>query len=121
VEEVPPSPATSGRRRRDRRPGRNRPGLGSLEKGAAVRLEQGGAAAGNGRTEGAGDGRTEGAGRGSSRSGAARKSRSVLVIPFGSRGNKRIGRNNFVFSHTFLLKTIIIRGVSVQDPITKEF
>ena len=46
MEEVPPSPATSGRRRRDRRPGRNRPGLGALAKGAAVRLEQGGAAAG---------------------------------------------------------------------------
>jgi len=77
VEEAPPSPATSGRRRRDRRLGGNRPGLGALAKGAA--------AAGNGRTEGAGDGRTEGAGRGSSRSGVARKSRSVLVIPFGSR------------------------------------
>ena len=121
MEEVPPSPATSGRRRRDRRPGRNRPGLRALAKGAAVRLEQGGAAAGNGRTEGAGDGRTEGAGRGSSRSGAARKSRSVLVIPFGSRGNKRIGRNNFVFSRTFLLKTIIIRGVVSRTQLPKSF
>jgi len=90
VEEVPPSPATSGRRRRDRRPGRNRPGLGSLAKGAAVRLEQGGAAAGNGRTEGAGDGRTEGAGRGSSRSGAA-KDGNGDPIPDSPRGIPLLG------------------------------
>jgi len=131
VEEVPPSPATSGRRRRDRRPGRNRPGLGALAKGAAVRLEQGGAAAGNGRTEGAGDGRTEGAGRGSSRSGAARKSRREQggaaagaaqresPDPFWSSrsaaGNKRIG------GRTFLLKTIIIRGVVSMTQLSKSF
>ena len=55
MEEVPPSLATSGRRCRDRRPGGNRPGLGGLAKGAVVCLEQGGAAAGDGRTEGAGE------------------------------------------------------------------
>ena len=76
MEEVPPSPATSGRRRRDRRPGGNRPGLGALAKGVAVRLEQGRAAAGDSRTEGAGE-RVSGA------AGAAQR---------GSHGGSRAGQ-----------------------------
>jgi len=107
VEEVPPSPATSGRRRRDRRPGRNRPGLRALAKGAAVRLEQGGAAAGDGRTEGAGERVSGAAGqRGSpdpfwsSRSAAGKQENRQAYLSIKNDYNKRC---------------------SVRDPIIKEF
>jgi len=63
VEEVPPSPATSGRRRHDRCLGGNRPGLGALAKGA-----------GDGRTEGAGE-RVSGA------AGAAQRGNPDLFWP----------------------------------------
>ena len=109
MEEVPPSPATSGRRRRDRRLGGNRPGLGALAKGAAVRLEQGGAAAGDGRTEGAGE-RVSGA------AGAVQRGSPDPFWSSRSAAGKQENRQAYLS-----IKNDYNNRCSVRDPIIKEF